>query len=108
MRRTVWPSTVLAVMLLFAACSLALVSTLSASSASVRPEGELPRQSENWDALVEASPPQGIDLDVTFISRVPLYNAYCVEYTWDIPGQPGIPFLCPGSENDRRSVPALA
>jgi hypothetical protein len=44
----------------------------------------------------------GVDLDVTFINRNPLYQAYCVDYPWDIPGQPGIPFLCPGTEDDRR------
>ncbi len=45
---------------------------------------------------------EGIDLDVTFINRSPLYQAYCVEYPWDIPGQPGIPYLCPGTEDDQR------
>jgi len=49
-----------------------------------------------------AFPSEGIDLDVTFINRSPLYQAYCVDYPWDIPGQPGIPFLCPGTEDDRR------
>jgi Concanavalin A-like lectin/glucanases superfamily/CARDB/NHL repeat/Galactose oxidase, central domain len=49
-----------------------------------------------------ASAPDGVDLDVTFIDRSPLYQAYCVEYPWDIPGQPGIPFLCPGTEDDPR------
>jgi hypothetical protein len=44
----------------------------------------------------------GVDLDVTFINRSPLYRAYCVEYGWDVLNQPGIPRLCPGSENDRR------
>jgi sugar lactone lactonase YvrE len=44
----------------------------------------------------------GIDLDVTFISRTPLYHTYCVLYGWDVPNQPGIPYLCPGTENDRR------
>jgi ABC-type glycerol-3-phosphate transport system substrate-binding protein len=48
------------------------------------------------------SPPQGVDLDVTYINRIPLYKAYCVDYPWDIPGQPGIPFLCPGTEDDQR------
>lgn len=42
------------------------------------------------------------DLDVTFIQRTPLYSAYCVQYPWDIPGQPGIPALCPGTENAPR------
>ncbi|MCX6030049.1 MAG: 6-bladed beta-propeller [Chloroflexi bacterium] len=50
----------------------------------------------------KASPPAGVDLDVTFINRAPLYKAYCVEYPWDVPNQPGIPFLCPDTENDRR------
>ncbi len=45
---------------------------------------------------------EGVDLDVTFINRSPLYQAYCVDYPWDIPGQPGIPFLCPGTEDDPR------
>jgi hypothetical protein len=48
------------------------------------------------------SAPEGVDLDVTFINRSPLYQAYCVDYPWDIPGQPGIPFLCPGTEDDPR------
>lgn len=61
-----------------------------ASPRQVSPPGASP-------ALVE-----GIDLDVTYINRSPLYMAYCVEYPWDIPGQPGIPFLCPGTEDDPR------
>lgn len=44
----------------------------------------------------------GIDLDVTYIQRTPLYKAYCVEYPWDVPNQPGIPYLCPGTEDDPR------
>jgi hypothetical protein len=40
--------------------------------------------------------PEGIDLDVTYISRTPLYHSYCVEYPNDIPR------LCPGTENDKR------
>jgi hypothetical protein len=36
------------------------------------------------------------DLDVTFIQRSPMYQAYCVEY----PG--GIPRLCPGTEGEKR------
>ncbi len=46
--------------------------------------------------------PPGPDLDVTFINRAPMYKAYCVEYPWDVPGQPGIPFLCPGTEDEKR------
>ena len=48
------------------------------------------------------SVPDGVDLDVTYISRAPLYQAYCVEYLNDAPNQPGRPILCPGTEADRR------
>jgi hypothetical protein len=41
--------------------------------------------------------PSGIDLDVIYISRTPMYNRYDVWYTAD-----GKPFLRPGSEHDRR------
>ena len=40
--------------------------------------------------------PEGVDLDVTYIHRSPLYNAYCVEYPNSIPQ------LCSGTENDQR------
>jgi hypothetical protein len=46
--------------------------------------------------------PAGPDLDVTFINRTPLYNAYCVRYSGNVADQPGIPYLCPVAENDRR------
>lgn len=49
-----------------------------------------------------AAPPEGVDLDVTFISRTPKYKSYCVTYSWDPPGQPGIPTLCPGTEGEQR------
>lgn len=49
-----------------------------------------------------ASAGNGIDLDVTYIGRAPLYQPYCVEYPFDLPAQPGIPRLCAGTENDRR------
>ncbi len=38
----------------------------------------------------------GIDLDVTYIARTPMYNAYCVWYA------DGIPSLCPGTESEKR------
>lgn len=44
----------------------------------------------------------GVDLDVTYISRAPLYQSYCVDYPWNYPNMPGIPFLCPGTENEQR------
>lgn len=47
-------------------------------------------------------PPEGIDLDVTYISRVPLYKIYCVEYPNPVDGRPGISRLCPGTENEKR------
>jgi hypothetical protein len=41
--------------------------------------------------------PAGIDLDVTYISRAPLYSRYDVLYTGA-----GTPYLRPGSEQDKR------
>lgn len=49
-----------------------------------------------------ALPGAAVDLDVTFINRAPLYKAYCVAYRHDAPNTPGRPYLCPGTENDRR------
>ena len=46
-----------------------------------------------------AAPPPGIDLDVTFINRAPMYRSYCVDYP---NGVPGMPVLCPGTEDERR------
>lgn len=45
----------------------------------------------------ELSKPNGIDLDVTYISRSSMYNRYSVWYTSD-----GRPFLEPGTENNKR------
>lgn len=47
-------------------------------------------------SLASNQAPAGIDLDVTFISRAPLYYRYCVEYPQ------GIPVLCAGHETDQR------
>lgn len=41
--------------------------------------------------------PEGIDLDVTYISRTPMYNRYQVEYT-----KAGEPYLVEGTERDQR------
>ena len=41
--------------------------------------------------------PTGIDLDVTYINRTPMYNRYDVWYT-----EEGKPYLHPGTENDKR------
>jgi len=42
------------------------------------------------------TPPPGIDLDVTFINRAPMYHAYCVQYLTSLPS------LCPGTETEQR------
>ncbi|MGQ9787564.1 MAG: LamG-like jellyroll fold domain-containing protein, partial [Anaerolineae bacterium] len=47
-----------------------------------------------WIALTK---PAGVDLDVAYISRTPMYNRYDVWYTAD-----GKPYLRPGTENDKR------
>jgi hypothetical protein len=41
-------------------------------------------------------PPTGIDLDVTYINRSPMYYAYCVEYPDHLPQ------LCAGTEDEKR------
>jgi PKD repeat protein len=41
--------------------------------------------------------PTGVDLDVTYISRSPMYNRYVVWYTQD-----GTPYLRPGTEDEQR------
>ena len=55
-----------------------------------------PRSSQLQTRTVRAKP-TGIDLDVTYISRAPMYNRYEVWYTAD-----GEPYLRPGTENDKR------
>ncbi len=40
--------------------------------------------------------PEGVDLDVTFINRAPMYHSYCLTYP------NGVPQLCPGSETEKR------
>jgi PKD repeat protein len=42
------------------------------------------------------APPAGVDLDVTYINRAPMYYAYCVQYP------DGIPTLCPGTQSEQR------
>ena len=65
----------------------------------------LPGQGYPWQPVQQTlgtrntttlEPPTGLDLDVTFISRAPMYKSYCVEYS------DGIPSLCPGTENEKR------
>jgi hypothetical protein len=46
--------------------------------------------------------PDGIDLDVTYVNRDPMYKSYCVEYPEPWNGTVGIPRLCPGTENEKR------
>ena len=46
---------------------------------------------------ISLTKPEGVDLDVVYISRTPLYHHYEVRYTAD-----GKPYLQPGTENDKR------
>jgi hypothetical protein len=40
---------------------------------------------------------------MTFIEQQPMYTTYCVAYPWgEVPGMPGKPYLCPGTEDERR------
>ena len=66
------------------------------------PAAPLPIPARVLQQQIPSTPPDGIDLDVTFISRAPLYSSYCVQYRNDVPGQPGLPSLCPGSEGEQR------
>jgi hypothetical protein len=47
--------------------------------------------------VAHASPPSGVDLDVTYISRTPRYSKYRVDYDGY-----GNPYLLSGTENDKR------
>jgi streptogramin lyase len=80
---------------------VAFIASLVFASTVVGAEATLSLQAERV-TQVAPSPPEGVDLDVTYISRTPLYKPYCVEFLHDAPGQPGRPILCPGSENERR------
>ncbi len=61
---------------------------------SVAPVVTEPPVTEPGDLASSLAPP-GIDLDVTFISRDPMYYMYCVEYPDDLPQ------LCAGHEDDQ-------
>lgn len=62
----------------------------------------LPGPGYPWRRVTRSAPlramtaPTGVDLDVTYINRSPMYNAYCVQY----PG--GRPQLCAGTEAEKR------
>ena len=60
---------------------------------------EYPRQPRAFglQPQTKLAKPTGIDLDVTIISRAPMYNRYTVWYTAD-----GKPYLRPGTEGDKR------
>jgi hypothetical protein len=78
--------------LIFSFCFVLRSEALAASSDKPKP------------ALKDKAPGAPLpDLDVTFIERQPMYFAYCVEYKWgEAPGMPGRPYVCPGTENERR------
>jgi len=90
------------VCLVFATVIVALIAALALVVTVAGAETNLSPQAERDVAGVRSSPPEGVDLDVTFINRAPLYKAYCVEYMYDVPNQVGRPFLCPGTEGDKR------
>jgi len=60
--------------------------------------GKMQIQTVLGDETVQITKPAGIDLDVTYIRRTPLYNRYHV--TWQDESQ--MPVLAPGTEDDKR------
>ncbi len=88
------------------ACTYAIAVFLMAAILLITPAGASKTAptllTVNGGEGARISPPTGIDLDVTYINRAPLYKAYCVQYMYDAPNQPGRPYLCPGTEADRR------
>ncbi len=76
--------------------------------AVLRPDQPFPGAGYPWARVAAAwptgwtpaaAPPPGVDLDVTYINRQPMYRSYCVDYPADVPG---VPILCPGTEDERR------
>jgi hypothetical protein len=61
------------------------------------PESQLNNLQSSSRSEASMSKPSGIDLDVTYVSRSPMYNRYDVWYTSDEK-----PYLRPGSESDKR------
>ena len=64
----------------------------SAAATATRPGMVTP---ENATRVPDSGGLAGVDLDVTFISRDPMYYMYCVEYP------DGLPQICAGHEDDR-------
>ena len=115
MNRCFWLALALGALVLAGAAASSVLMPASVAAETIPTDGALARtgggaqQMLEVPARAEISSPgagtalaEGIDLDVTYINRSRLYQAYCVDYPWDIPGQPGIPFLCPGTEDDPR------
>lgn len=71
---------------------VAVLFSLGASPATAQGLGATPGIS--YPRLTR---PIGIDLDVTYISRTPMYNRYAVLYTPDL-----VPYLQAGTENNKR------
>ena len=57
------------------------------------PRGRVRSAPADW---APKAPPDGVDLDVTYVNRAPMYQAYCVQYP------DGVPTLCPGTEGEQR------
>ena len=99
-RRTAVIASIAAILIWSIAAGVCTMS--SAASASETVPGGAGGTQEIFVCARPSAPLGDIDLDVTFINRAPLYRAYCVQYRYDAPETPGRPYLCPGSENDRR------
>lgn len=89
--------------------ALCLTPVASQSSSASTPTGSLPITPAGLDVYAPAwqqpvsraahaplTPPDGVDLEVTFIQRTPAYHRYCVDYS------SGKPLLCAGTENEQR------
>lgn len=100
-----WPAAILLGWLLVGALCLPPV----AGQAQLSPADNLPatptgldvyapawRQPVSRAARAPLTPPDGVDLEVTFIQRTPAYYRYCVDYA------SGKPLVCAGTENEQR------
>jgi hypothetical protein len=71
------------------------------ADASAEPALDIPHRPAS-NGRPTLTQPEGIDLDVTYINRAPMYQSYCVEYPEPWNGTVGIPRLCPGTEQEKR------
>ncbi len=90
---------ILTLIALFMIAVITLILTVARLQEPVTLPAEIPAVEPCTDifCLNPMPNPEGVDLDVTYISRSPLYNPYSVEYTSE-----GLPFLKQGTEEDQR------